>query len=151
MNIYLTNVSKFEFTPELNVFDAFGVSLYHGWIVDPQDQLTYSAFKDISYNQIISKIIHTRDPTMASSHSAIDLNEVRVLSDFLDTTANQLTFAGLMGLHEAIRNNTLCVFFRNNHFSTLLKRDDKLYLLVTDLGYADENSIVWELLDDISG
>mmetsp|Transcript_26947 Transcript_26947/g.39917 ORF Transcript_26947/g.39917 Transcript_26947/m.39917 type:complete len:277 (+) Transcript_26947:819-1649(+) len=45
----------------------------------------------------------------------------------------------------------LCTFFRNNHFNTMLKRDGKLYLLVTDLGYIHEPSVVWELLDEIDG
>jgi hypothetical protein len=46
---------------------------------------------------------------------------------------------------------TLCAFFRNNHFSTMLKKDGRLYLLVTDTGYAGEASVVWELLDEIDG
>jgi hypothetical protein len=61
------------------------------------------------------------------------------------------------------------VFFRNNHFSTLVKEgvsvhiylhtnclytisfQDKLYLLVTDAGYLDEKTVVWESLQSVSG
>ncbi len=43
------------------------------------------------------------------------------------------------------------MFFRNNHFSTLYKHKDKLYLLVTDQGYLRERGIVWEVLDQIDG
>jgi hypothetical protein len=45
----------------------------------------------------------------------------------------------------------MCVFFRNNHFATLTKHNGTLYLLVTDLGYANVPDVVWEKLDDING
>ena len=58
---------------------------------------------------------------------------------------------GLFKLHEDVRNNELCVFFRNNHFSTLLKRDGKIFLLLTDLGFEQQRNFVWEVLDGIDG
>merc|ERR1719343_1055834 len=45
----------------------------------------------------------------------------------------------------------MVVFFRNNHYNTLTKHKNNLYLLVTDFGYADVNSVVWEKLDVIDG
>ena len=42
-------------------------------------------------------------------------------SDFLKHTANQLTYHGLCTLNATITEQQLCVFFRNNHFSTLYK------------------------------
>ncbi len=42
---------------------------------------------------------------------------------FLESTASQLTYHGLCELNSTIRGGELCVFFRNNHFSTLLKRN----------------------------
>ena len=77
--------------------------------------------------------------------------EAKVIEDFLAETASQLTYAGLLSLHDTIPEGNLCSFFRNNHFSTMLKREKSLYLLVTDLGYADKSNIVWELLDEIDG
>ena len=58
---------------------------------------------------------------------------------------------GLMSLYDTISNDTLAVFFRNNHFSTIYKKADRLYLLVSDLGYEHEARVVWELLDEING
>lgn len=40
---------------------------------------------------------------------------------FLDRTASQLTYHGLYELNSTVKENQLCVFFRNNHFSTLYK------------------------------
>jgi hypothetical protein len=45
----------------------------------------------------------------------------------------------------------MVVFFRNNHYNTLTKYNENLYLLVTDFGYAKFNSVVWEKLDVIDG
>ncbi|KAL3809161.1 hypothetical protein ACHAXA_004660 [Cyclostephanos tholiformis] len=74
-----------------------------------------------------------------------------VVNDFLTSSGHQLTHHGLMRLHEHVREGALCVFFRNNHFATLTKQNGVLYLLVTDLGYANAPEIVWEKLDDIDG
>jgi len=70
---------------------------------------------------------------------------------FLKETSHQLTFTGLTELHKCLQENSVCVFFRNNHFSTITKFGDTLYLLVTDLGYANVLDVVWEKLDDVSG
>lgn len=43
-----------------------------------------------------------------------------------------MTYHGLVCLHEGVRERELCVLFRNNHFSTLFKLDNQLYLLMTD-------------------
>lgn len=49
------------------------------------------------------------------------LEEGPVLEEFFNRTASQLTYYGLVKLHEGLRERQLCVFFRNNHFSTLFK------------------------------
>ena len=50
-------VRDFEYTPELIVFDLLGISLFHGWLVDPQDKHTVEAVNQCSYNQLVEKII----------------------------------------------------------------------------------------------
>lgn len=70
---------------------------------------------------------------------------------WLDETSNQLTDYGLKCLNEGLQDEQLAVFFRNNHFNTIYKRSDGLYLLVTDLGYLSEPGVVWEKLDDVDG
>ena len=73
------------------------------------------------------------------------------LNAFLENTSHQLTEFGLQELNTYLANDCLCVFFRNNHFSTLTKSDGKLYTLVTDLGYASVPDVVWEELNAIDG
>jgi ubiquitin carboxyl-terminal hydrolase MINDY-1/2 len=64
--------------------------------------------------------------------------------------SSQLTIFGLMKLHE-LKNGSLSILFRNNHFSTLFKYQDQLYCLVTDEGYQNKPDIVWEKIQDEEG
>lgn len=74
-----------------------------------------------------------------------------ICADFLRDTASQLTQTGLQALRENLEEEQLCVFFRNNHFSTLYKKLGRLFLLVTDEGYGDFPDIVWESLESVNG
>lgn len=51
-----------------------------------------------------------------------------VAEQFLNNTATQLTYHGLCELTSAVQEGELCVFFRNNHFSTMTKY--KVWLLM---------------------
>ena len=163
VNLKFSGVSEFEFTQELSVFDAFGVSLYHGWIADPENRITSELVRPLTYNHICYKIVEydslvevksdfrpsSEDEDIQENNRRVANNEI--LKSFLADTASQLTFTGLELLHRAMAEQQLAVFFRNNHFSTVYKDGGKLFLLVTDLGYADEPSVVWEGLDMIDG
>ena len=78
-------------------------------------------------------------------------HEGHLVNSFLTSTSHQLTYHGLHELHNHLSDHSLCVFFRNNHFATLTKQDGNLWLLVTDLGYANVPEVVWEKLDAIDG
>ncbi|CAI5503102.1 unnamed protein product, partial [Closterium sp. Naga37s-1] len=80
-----------------------------------------------------------------------DVREALLLFTFLNDTASQLTYHGLFSLQEGVKENQLCVFFRNNHFSTLFKRTNHIYLLVTDQGYLNQPGVVWERLGQVEG
>ena len=94
------------------------------------------------------EIVDTREKI---SELSFQITRSGVANAFLTSSGHQLTYHGLEQLHEHIGDNTLCVFFRNNHFATLTKNAGVLYLLVTDLGYANTPEIVWEKLDNIDG
>jgi hypothetical protein len=92
-------------------------------------------------------------PPALSPLTASELQRVSSIEEFLERTQSQLTYVGLLELHQKVKPRELCVFFRNNHFSTMFKRDDggSLFLLATDEGYADQPLIVWERLEEIDG
>ncbi|CAL9226510.1 unnamed protein product [Arabidopsis halleri] len=77
--------------------------------------------------------------------------EGKVVKEFLKDSASQLTWHGLYTLEDNLEEWELCVLFRNNHFSTMLKRDETLYTLVTDQGYQREQDLVWERFNQING
>ena len=68
---------------------------------------------------------------------------------FLDESATQLTDEGINKLKIDIKEGEYCVFFRNNHFSVIHKRNGECYLLVTDQGYLKSDNIMWEKLDSV--
>jgi hypothetical protein len=175
--VYFHGVDKFEYTRELSVFDAYGVSLYHGWVAPPTSAIgASSARSPVSYNHLITELVHAKErrdakrvemqefcarsddvdrlpETVIAIATEIEAMNVYILEaeKFLGETSSQLTLFGLHSLRDAMNNNQLGVFFRNNHFSTVLKFDNKLYLLVTDEGYINEPGVVWERLDDVLG
>ncbi|NXB43438.1 MINY1 hydrolase, partial [Leucopsar rothschildi] len=146
VNVRFTGVSDFEYTPECIVFDLLNIPLYHGWLVDPQIPEQVQAGGKLSYNQLVEKIITCKQ---ASDSSLV--SEGLVAEQFLEATASQLTFHGLCQLTARAREGELGVFFRNNHFSTMIKHKGHLYLLVTDQGFLHEEGVVWESLHSVDG
>lgn len=147
LNVKFTGVNDFEYTAECSIFDLLGISLTHGWIMDPQREGSAQMLK-LSYNQMVEKAVARGTETKTEgTDSLIGL----LCWDFLRDTASQLTFVGLENLSTHLRDGQLYVFFRNNHFSTLYKQQGRLFLLVTDEGFADFPQVVWEKLDSISG
>ncbi|KAM6943284.1 ubiquitin carboxyl-terminal hydrolase MINDY-2 [Xenentodon cancila] len=146
VNVRFTGVRVFEYTPECIVFDLLDIPLYHGWLVDPQMQDIVKAVGNCSYNQLVEKIIFCKQ-----SDSSELAGEGIVAEQFLSSTATQLTYHGLCELTSTVQEGELCVFFRNNHFSTMIKYKGQLYLLVTDQGFLTEEKVVWESLHNVDG
>ncbi|KAG9466992.1 hypothetical protein GDO78_015789, partial [Eleutherodactylus coqui] len=146
VNVRFTGVSDFEYTPECIVFDLLNIPLYHGWLVDPQSSEAVQAVGKLSYNQLVEKIItckHSSDPNLVTGGLLAE--------QFLESSAAQLTYHGLCELMAAVNEGELSVFFRNNHFSTLIKHKGHLYLLVTDQGFLQEEKVIWESLHNVEG
>lgn len=146
VNVKFTGVRVFEYTPECIVFDLLDIPLYHGWLVDPQMHDIVKAVGNCSYNQLVEKIISCKQ-----SDSSELAGEGIVAEQFLSSTATQLTYHGLCELTSTVQEGELCVFFRNNHFSTMIKYKGQLYLLVTDQGFLTEEKVVWESLHNVDG
>ena len=69
----------------------------------------------------------------------------------MSESSTQLTPFGIESLVRTLPPNSLSIFFRNNHYSTLFNHEGSLYLLVTDEGYRDIPNVVWERLDTCEG
>ncbi|KAJ6664344.1 hypothetical protein lerEdw1_008563 [Lerista edwardsae] len=161
VNVKFTGVQIFEYTPECIVFDLLDIPLYHGWLVDPQIADIVKAVGNCSYNQLVEKIISCKQSDNSelvgegawNDYSGCDIVTASgsVAEQFLNTTATQLTYHGLCELTSTVQEGELCVFFRNNHFSTMTKHQGQLYLLVTDQGFLTEEKVVWESLHNVDG
>ncbi|KJE90369.1 hypothetical protein CAOG_001694 [Capsaspora owczarzaki ATCC 30864] len=156
VNVRFTGIADFEFTQECLVFDLLGIPLYHGWIVDPSDT---AAVSNKTYNQLI--VDNPTPEQTASMHRGL------AVEAFLNESPTQLTEHGVRELSRLIKPGELAVFFRNNHFGTIFKRDhlldeplnqhlvgspdfEPVLLLLTDQGYVD-TPVAWETLTSVAG
>eukprot|EP00731_Ephydatia_muelleri_P014472 Em0008g192a len=146
INVVFNTVTSFEFTSEMGVFDLLGVQLYHGWLPDPQDTPTHDLVHGLSYNQLVEKSI-----VGSGSGDPQEVQNALLREQFLQSSGSQLTYHGLCELNTCVPEGEIAVFFRNNHFSTLMKRQGRLLLLVTDHGFVNEQEYVWQFLQDIDG
>ncbi|XP_046859139.1 ubiquitin carboxyl-terminal hydrolase MINDY-1-like [Xenia sp. Carnegie-2017] len=147
VNVKFTGVNEFEFTPECVIFDLLNIHLYHGWLLDPQNIEFRKAIGNLSYNQLVEKIVASKE---TDDNSQLSL-EGYLAESFLDQTANQLTCHGVCELNAKMKDDELCVFFRNNHFNTLYKYKGELFVLLTDHGFLTEEKIVWQILCNVDG
>jgi len=146
VNVQFYAVDAFEFTKEIEVFELLKVPLYHGWLVDPQEEAVANAVGRLSYNQLVEKVINDQ-----TSNDDEKVSKAIAAQKFLDETMSQLTYHGLCELSAKMKEGELAVFFRNNHFSTIYKLKTELFLLATDQGYLKESRHVWETLSNIDG
>lgn len=146
VNVRFTGVRDFEYTSECIIFDLLQIPLYHGWLVDPQNDAEVEALGKCSYNQLVEKIILQK-----TSDQPDLVNQALVAEVFLENSASQLTYHGLSELCTQLKEDELAVLFRNNHFTTLYKYKGELFQLVTDQGFLQESNVVWETLSNVEG
>ncbi|VDO86782.1 unnamed protein product [Schistosoma margrebowiei] len=137
---YFISVADFEYTPTLSLFDLFNIHIYHGWLVDPDEHDLAATVGNRTYNQLTEELLR-----LESSDNYEDLKRSKW------DIGSQLTFHGLSQLVTTLHDEELAVFFRNNHYNTILKHKDSIFVLVTDMGLLNEPNIVWELLNDLDG
>ncbi|KAK0587179.1 hypothetical protein LWI29_018719 [Acer saccharum] len=68
----------------------------------------------------------TSDACNVGSNDEITPKQGELIRNFFRNNASQLTFYGLFCLQDGLKERELCVFFRNNHFSTMFKFDGEL-------------------------
>ncbi|RKP35128.1 hypothetical protein BJ085DRAFT_12248, partial [Dimargaris cristalligena] len=161
VNVHFHSIHSFESTPELALFVRLGVPLVHGWLPDVHGEFDLwecLVARHPSYNKAVECLVRrnelrdgTSNPSDGSAEDAdMIMQDGTLIEDFLSNNPTQLTYHGLVTLSTELPDHYPVVFFRNNHFSTLYKRQNgELYLLVTDTGYAAKSEVVWESLRDI--
>uniref|UniRef100_A0A7S1XE72 MINDY deubiquitinase domain-containing protein n=1 Tax=Compsopogon caeruleus TaxID=31354 RepID=A0A7S1XE72_9RHOD len=158
VNVRFFAPEAFEFTRELACFDLFRVRLLHGWLIDPQESELIEAVGDLSFNQAMDLLVNAGSVDDGAWNGVelrevqdMDRNRVALIETFLSDNTSQLTPYGLKMVTSDLQEDEYCVFFRNNHFSTATKHNNHLHILVSDVGFVNENNIVWEKLLSVSG
>lgn len=153
LNINVRFNGTFEESPELSLFRIYDVDIVHGWIVDPDDP-EYEILNSIdSYDEAVSTVLRDNNEDLISDNE--DRTELReksaAVKHFMDSNATQLTSYGLGQLRALLNPDSPAVLFRNDHFSTVVLKQNCLYILVADQGYKNESNVVWQSLVGTSG
>lgn len=150
----------FEDTKEMKLYSTFGVPLIHGWI-PPRNHPAFPALKRSARTYEEAQNLMFREEELEdklrqqglSPEEQLMLEDVSSVKYFLSSSATQLTAYGLNTMTVASKPGSIAILFRNDHFSTLYKHphSGQLFTLVTDMGYAGHDEVVWESLADVSG
>ena len=150
----------FENTREMKLYSTFSIPLIHGWI-PPRNHPAYTALKRSAQTYEDAQNLMFREEELEDKlqQQGLTPEEQMILEDiasvkfFLNSTATQLTGYGLDTMTESLAPGSIAILFRNDHFSTLYRhpRSGQLLTLVTDMGYAGHDEVVWESLVDVSG
>jgi hypothetical protein len=88
VNVRFNKVSAFEFTQQMSTFDLVDIQLYHGWIYHQEDTRTKEAVGNMSYNELITRIITLRskleDKKMEEKDEVSDDDDGPTLQDALE-------------------------------------------------------------------
>ena len=150
----------FEETKEMKMYGTFSIPLIHGWI-PPRSHPAYAALARSAqtYEDAQNMLFRQEELEYKLSNQGLNESEQQLLSDiesikyFLGSSATQLTGYGLDTMTTCLAPGAIAILFRNDHFSTLYKhpQSGQLMTLVTDLGYAGHDEVVWESLVDVRG
>ncbi|OVF07173.1 putative ubiquitin carboxyl-terminal hydrolase [Clavispora lusitaniae] len=129
------------------IFDAFGLTFVHAWIWEPgHNKDADSVFPSLQTFDAVQDFLLTKDEETEPNA------EVSAVSAWLDENSTQLTSHGLSVLDKQLPADSVAIFFRNNHFSTLYKADNHdLYLLLTDTAFTKRPDFVWQSVISASG
>lgn len=150
----------FEDTTSMRLYGTFAMPLIHGWLPRKNHPVCAALSRSATtYEDAQSLLFAEEDLENKLQTQGLTNDEQRLLQDitsvkhFLTTSPTQLTDYGLDTITETLRPGAVAILFRNDHFSTLYKqpRSGRIFTLVTDMGYAGHDEVVWESLVDING
>ena len=150
----------FEETREMKLYSTFSVPLIHGWLPE-RDSPAYAALARSARSYEDGQHLMFREEELEDKlqREGLSIEEQSALEDistikaFFNESATQLTPYGLETITKSIAPGSVAILFRNDHFSTLYKHpgSHQLLQLVTDMGYAGHEEVVWESLVDVNG
>ena len=150
----------FEQTRELKLYSTFAIPLIHGWLPEPGSPAhTALARSARTYEDAQNLMFREEELETKLSGEGLNFEEQATLEDiatvkaFFVSSATQLTHSGLETIRKGLAPGSFAILFRNDHFSTLYKHphSELLLHLVTDMGFAGHDEVVWESLPDING
>ncbi|RPA93599.1 hypothetical protein L873DRAFT_1704620 [Choiromyces venosus 120613-1] len=155
----------FENTKEMSLYGAFEVPLVHGWLPEPTDPVldamrrrgagSYEEAQTLLLieEEIITKITSGNQLELTSEEERI-CDDARIIREFMEKSKTQLTTHGLDVLRRDLKAGHVAILFRNDHFMTILggwRAGGDLVGLVTDMGFASHEEVVFERLADVQG
>lgn len=150
----------FEDTREMKLYSTFTIPLIHGWL-PPRNHPAFASLKRSAKTYEDAQNLMFREEELEeklqrqgiSPEEGVIMEDIASVKYFLSSTATQLTGYGLDTMTETLAPASIAILFRNDHFSTLYRhpRSGQLLTLVTDMGYAGHDEVVWESLVDVSG
>ncbi|KAG9229114.1 hypothetical protein BJ875DRAFT_208778 [Amylocarpus encephaloides] len=150
----------FEETREMALYGTFSVPLIHGWIPERDSPACVALSRSAkSYEDAQNLMFNEEVLEEKLRHEGLSFEEQAILEDigtikaFFSSNATQLTSFGLDTITASVAPGAIAILFRNDHFSTLYRHPQTLQLLqlVTDMGYAGHEEVVWESLIDVNG
>ncbi|KAI9841382.1 MAG: hypothetical protein M1838_003595 [Thelocarpon superellum] len=153
-------MGSFEETREMRLYSTFSVPLIHGWLPYRNDAAFQALNRSAKTYEDAQNLLFREeelDEKLRSAGLTSDeeqlLQDVATIKFFLEQTATQVTQYGLDTMIEQLNPGAIAILFRNDHFSTLYKHPEthQLFQLVTDMGYAGHEEVVWESLQDVTG
>lgn len=150
----------FEQTREIKLYGTFLIPLIHGWLPEPgsaanaalaRSARTYEDAQHLMFREEELEMKFIGDGLSFEEQATLD--DIMTIRSFLSSSGTQLTNSGLETIRKALAPGSVAILFRNDHFSTLYKhpQSGELMHLVTDMGLANHDEIVWESLPDING
>lgn len=150
----------FEETREMKLYSTFSVPLVHGWL-PRRDSPAYTALRRSAptYEDAQNIMFMEEELQDKFQREGLSREEQTILEDiffikaFFREYSTQLTPHGLETITRSMAPGSIAILFRNDHFSTLYRHPESRQLmhLVTDMGYAGHEEIVWESLVDVNG
>ncbi|PWW72607.1 hypothetical protein C7212DRAFT_286022 [Tuber magnatum] len=155
----------FENTREMALYGAFKVPLVHGWLPEPADPVlnamrrrSAGSYEEaqtflLIEEEIITKVTSGTQPELTSEEERV-CDDARIIREFMEKSKTQLTTHGLEVLRGDLKAGRVAILFRNDHFMTILgggRIGGDLVGLVTDMGFASHEEVVFERLADVQG